>query len=170
MQLLSIFSFCVFFGCIWTAKVPICKGINQTGTFYTGKFYNESLFQYSYNINVTLNRDNFTYPNYVTVYNFTEQLLNNSIIFNRTTHLFFWSGDSAGPKNYCTFLNNTCIISASNARLTLFFMFIYNNKTEGNQETSIFLNDGTIFDSQNGHFFDPMKCQQYRMCMSKINI
>uniref|UniRef100_A0A914PST0 VWFA domain-containing protein n=1 Tax=Panagrolaimus davidi TaxID=227884 RepID=A0A914PST0_9BILA len=147
-------------------QVPICKTVRHTGIFSDA--YLSTLYTFSFDLTVNANAQNPSYPNTVTVTNFTEWYLN-STVFNRISPWSFVLYDKINKSIECPSMTENCVIQFPNGQQRYYFDFSYKNRTDSTKfvlGTKVFVNEGTFFDGISGYFWNPHNLTDMAINMS----
>jgi hypothetical protein len=146
----------LFFQC--TYGTPVCTAIKYSGVVFetTGLFYpTNTVYTYSFNLNVKINNGNSTFPNVLTITNFTETPAKG---YSRISPLKFVIDTPNGKSNEtvsCPTINGDCVITTTNGfsqnMFDLNYLTVYD-------DTNLFTFNGGLFDGRSEQTINQSVC------------
>jgi hypothetical protein len=141
----------LLFQCVY--GTPVCTAISYSGVVYEtdGVFHpTNTVYTYSYTLNVTVNNGNASYPNILTISNFAESLANGYI---RVSDLKFIIETSTSNETLTCGTN--CVLASQNgfaaSTLDLNYLTVFD-------DTNIYVQNGGIFHGDNAQMINQGVC------------
>lgn len=150
------FLFFIYFPIFKADEISLCKAVNYAGSITENSYFgssNTKIYNYSFDLNISENILNNTFPNDIIISNFNDWSLNN-LLYGRISplRLKYFGKEDENINIFCQSMNETCRISLSNGKTQVNFDFL--NYGEIIDYSNIYINDGTIFDGSRGYLID----------------
>jgi hypothetical protein len=160
-----VLAFLILFHNAFTAKVPICRSMEyslKTTAMTTTKDNTPkdesppTFYSYNFNMDVTVSSDFPEFPNKITIYNFTEFSVDDSLYFRASPPMFFIDKGFQYNSTAPTTMTGPWTIYAPNGEVTTAIEYYHQQMSFGNftDQMGIYLNKGTFYKT-GGYVMNP---------------